>query len=77
MDMGARSTDQWKEHRALLEAIARNRDEATAPPPAATADEPPLVAEEAPPAMPSARREMAGAILLGVAAVLWIAAALT
>jgi hypothetical protein len=77
MDMGARSTDQWKEHRALLEAIARNRDEATAPPPSVTADELPVAAEEALPALPSARRDMAGAILLGVAAVLWIAAALT
>jgi hypothetical protein len=74
MDMGARSTDQWREHRALLEAIARNKDDGTAPP--AIPAEPEDAAEE-PLAMPSARREMVGATLLCIAAVLWIAAMLT
>jgi len=68
MGIGARSTDQWREHRALLEAISRGKEE----PPAAP---PPPVAEPVP--MPSARREMLGPILLALLGALWVAALVT
>jgi len=71
MGMGARSTEQWREHRALLEAISRNREElaaATPPPP-----EPEI--ELDPPA--SRWREIAGVVVLVLLGALWIAAVST
>ena len=77
MDMGARSTDQWREHRALLEAIARNKGEGTTLP--VPVPDPVVEAEEEadPPTVASPWRETAGAVVLGVVAVLWVAAVFT
>jgi len=80
MNEGARSTDQWREHRALLEAISRNREETTqavepqgapAPPPPDAGPQP-LAVETMEPITPW-RDIFVGAILLLMAA-LWIAA---
>lgn len=82
MNEGARSTDQWREHRALLEAISRNREDAGQP-----GTEPELEPEapSAPPQLPLPvyaeqaeritpwRDIFVGAILLLIGA-LWIAA---
>ncbi|TVV73104.1 hypothetical protein [Sphingomonas solaris] len=70
MTTGARSTEQWREHRALLEAIQRGAPVAETPPPA-----PPPEAEPEPVPMP--RAERIGAIVLAVLALLWIAAIVT
>ncbi|HWL47819.1 MAG TPA: hypothetical protein VNQ31_08905, partial [Sphingomonadaceae bacterium] len=75
--MGARSTDQWKEHRALLEAIARNKDEGAPPPAVAPAAEEAEGEADAPQAATYSRRGIAAVLGLGIAAALWIAAALT
>ena len=80
MNQGVRSTDQWREHRALLEAISRNREEVVAggDPPLPPAPPQPAAAAPAPTyelashATPL-RDVFVGGILLLVAA-LWIAA---
>ncbi|ARS25773.1 hypothetical protein [Sphingomonas sp. KC8] len=80
MNQGVRSTDQWREHRALLEAISRNREEAAAGDDPSPAPAPPQAPP--PPAHPAyepasyatpMRDVFVGGILLLVAA-LWIAA---
>src|SRR5438128_1713591 len=70
MGTGARSTDQWREHRALLEAISRNNAHAEVP--AAPA---PAASEPAP---PKARwRELVLAGVLVALGGLWLAAVIT
>ncbi|WP_380877636.1 hypothetical protein ACFB49_13630 [Sphingomonas sp. DBB INV C78] len=85
MNQGARSTDQWREHRALLEAISRNREEGgvgmpteePAAPPPTTAQPAPLVAEMEPAEIGTPWRDIViGGALLVIGA-LWIAAVAT
>nr|WP_089217804.1 hypothetical protein [Sphingomonas laterariae] len=85
MNQGARSTDQWREHRALLEAISRNREESGAVEPPPQPEPEPASAPSLPPPPPlqmveeaadlgTPKRDMvAGALFLIVAAA-WIAA---
>jgi hypothetical protein len=73
MAIGARNTEQWREHRAMLEAISRDRAALAdpAPPPADDVEE---IAE--PPAPTPWRDRLIAAALLILAA-LWIAAVAT
>ncbi|MET0269349.1 MAG: hypothetical protein ABW173_02870, partial [Sphingomonas sp.] len=75
MTTGARSTEQWREHRALLEAIQRGGpapepQPATPPPPA------PVIEEDPDPA-PASRGQRIAAIACALVALLWLAAVVT
>ncbi|OHT19864.1 hypothetical protein [Edaphosphingomonas haloaromaticamans] len=79
MNQGVRSTDQWREHRALLEAISRNREDAATAveaPPQSVAVAPQAPEPEAEPAIEPAsswQGRVTAAVLL-VAAAIWIVA---
>lgn len=68
MGIGARSTDPWREHRALLEAISRPKDEAEPQPPTREPEKAPL---------PPVWRGQAAAILLLTLGLLWVAGVAT
>lgn len=81
MNEGARSTDQWREHRALLEAISRNREDAAQavaepqpePAPAPGVEPIAFVADDEVEQITPWRDILVGAVLLLIGA-LWIAA---
>lgn len=73
MTTGARSTEQWREHRALLEAIQRG-----APPPGSQpSPPPPPVVEADPEPAPAPPGQRVAAIVCAVLALLWLAAVVT